>query len=292
MATTLKIKKKVIRGRHWCLTINNPKDDEIPENKKDIEYLIVGREVGKTGTPHLQCYVVFCTRKSLNQTKQLFPRAHLELMKGTPLQASMYCKKDGKFEEFGKLPSTAAESSRKMMREKWDAAYDLAKKGQLEKIEKWMLIPYYHAFKRIQQDNPLDVEDLQSVCGIWIHGKSGAGKSHAARAEYPSYYDKPLNKWWDGYRGQETAIIDDLDEERAPYMGHYLKRWADKYSFPAEHKGNTYQIRPKKIVVTSQNTIEELFQGNIGAAIARRFEVKYLRNRKFWKHTKYCNGNK
>ncbi len=272
-------KKKYPQGKHWCLTINNPVNGDIPEDKDQFEYLIVGRETGEDGTKHLQVYVIFKWRKNRKGVSAVFPRAHIEYKQGPMEKASDYCKKDGDYDVYGTLPKTAGQVSKERMKKRWEDAYASAKAGNLEEIPKNMLVPYYHAWKRIQQDNPLPVEDLEKPCGIWLHGKTGAGKSHKARHDYGEFYDKPLNKWWDGYRGQETVILDDLDNETAKYIGPRLKRWADKYSFPAEQKGTTVQLRPKRIIVTSQYPLCALFQGHLGDALNRRFEEIYIQKR-------------
>jgi len=67
--------------------------------------MVVGNEVGENGTKHLQGFVVYQTRTRFATVKSQLPRAHIEKMAGTPIQASDYCKKDGNFEEFGTLPS-------------------------------------------------------------------------------------------------------------------------------------------------------------------------------------------
>ncbi len=87
--------------RHWCLTINNPVDGDVPEDKTIFSYLVIGKEVGKEGVPHLQIFVSYPKRKRLAQVKSDFPRAHIEQAKGTPLQASTYCKKDDDWVEWG-----------------------------------------------------------------------------------------------------------------------------------------------------------------------------------------------
>ncbi len=275
------------RGRHWCLTLNNPMEDDGKFIEGVMDYLIVGKEVGESGTRHLQMYVVFSKRKSLKQVKGFFPRSHIELMLGTPTQASVYCQKEGKYEEFGKLPKTAAEASSVRCKRRWDEAYELAKAGKLEEIEKSCLVPYYHAFKRIEQDNPRKPKDLETVCGLWFYGKTGSGKSYKARKDYPDYYDKPLNKWWTGYRGEKNVIVDDIDSKQAPWIGSFLKRWGDRYSFPIEEKGGGKFIRPEKIIVTSQHRIEHLFFGLEGDAIARRFTEYHIRRKMWWKDNKY-----
>ncbi len=248
-----------------------------------FEYIVLGREVSETGTPHLQGYCVFKNRKRLTGAKKVWPRAHLEIKSkhSTYEEAITYCQKDGDWDEFGVRPV----SNSQKLKNKWELAFNLAKEGKLDDIEKDLLIRYYHSFKRIRQDHPSKPGELTDVCGMWFLGICGSGKSHTARAKFPDLYDKPLNKWWDGYRDEDVVLLDDVGPKQTSWVGHYLKRWADKYSFPAEQKGTTIQIRPKKIIVTSQYTIEQLFHDDdkLVSALNRRFTVtKIVRQDATW----------
>lgn len=105
------------RAKNWVFTLNNPTDEEkdfvsgvIPPNPQ-VEYLVYGRETGANGTPHLQGFIQFNTRKRLGQVRALLQRAHWERARGTPQQASLYCKKDGDFDEFGAI--VASEQGRR-----------------------------------------------------------------------------------------------------------------------------------------------------------------------------------
>lgn len=94
------------RSRAWCLTINNPtEDDELAVREIDAAYLIFGREIGaEAQVPHLQGYIRFAQPKTLTAMKELFPRAHLEKAKGNDQQNRDYCTKDGEiFREHGTL---------------------------------------------------------------------------------------------------------------------------------------------------------------------------------------------
>ena len=107
----------------YCLTINNPTESDFllradkgtnPQpywdmatgdqsfKKRDlyerypafkqwnIDYLLIGTEYGKKGTKHFQMVVVFNVQKTLGQVKKIWPRAHIEYMKGTLKEAADY----------------------------------------------------------------------------------------------------------------------------------------------------------------------------------------------------------
>lgn len=97
--------------KQWTITVNNYTEEEYDALTNSAEqlwsYLVVGRETGEEGTPHLQCFGILKNKRRLRQVKQLpgLARAHLEnILHGTPKQAAEYCKKEGDFVEFGALP--------------------------------------------------------------------------------------------------------------------------------------------------------------------------------------------
>lgn len=255
----------------------------------------MGKEVGEQGTPHIQGFGILKGRgKRLTALKKLLPRAKLIAADATNFSAAKYCMKgaqsheewdklgvDGPnfglaadFMEYGELPISNYEAGGKATKKKYEDAWNLAKKGDIENIPPELLIRHYHSFKRIQQDYPTKPSDLPAVCGLWIYGPPGSGKSLYARKQYgESLYDKNINKWWDGYRFEKNILIDDFDLDHK-CLGHHLKRWADRYSFPAEMKGTTIQIRPEKIIITSNYRIGEIFDDpTLVRALERRFTV-------------------
>lgn len=101
--------------KHWVFTLNNPgPDDQGGLWLLPYDYAVLGFEVGESGTPHIQGYVIFKNKYRLNQLKVYSPqgqRCHWEpqSLYSTPAQAAEYCMKDGDFKEFGELYVDAPE---------------------------------------------------------------------------------------------------------------------------------------------------------------------------------------
>ena len=290
---------KMSRYRDWTFRLANYTQEEEEAIKKiDCEYMVFGHEIAPTtGTPHLQGYIYFKNRKSLNQLKKMFgDRTHLENAKGNSQQNYEYCTKEGNFFEKGKRPLTAKEkrskggkTSAKMQKEDWANIISHAEKDDLEWIEQnfpRIFFVYKHNIERIRDgakteyNLDLDNKGLRDHF-LWLWGPTGSGKSHSARTIAkkidPDHepYLKDWNKWWNGYKGQKVTIIDEASPERLEHLIDFLKKWADKWTFTAEVKGSSYNaIRPEYIIITSNYNMKDCIpRVQDYDALRRRFSV-------------------
>lgn len=90
------------RSRGWCFTLNNYTEEEFKkmsdgDHMKTLEKWIVGKEIGESGTKHLQGYYYFKNARTLKKMKEIDERAHWETAKGSPKQNLDYCSKDGEY---------------------------------------------------------------------------------------------------------------------------------------------------------------------------------------------------
>jgi hypothetical protein len=90
--------------------------------------------------------------------------------------------------------------------------------------------------------------------------------------DFPGAYLKvPQNKWWDDYNGEEDVLIEDFDASDE-YMGKFFKQWVDRYAFRVEVKRGGMVIRPKRIIITSNWSIDQCFKDDkVRKPIERRF---------------------
>lgn len=86
----------------WCFTLNNYTEieykemlDQFSSNSSKFSY-IIGKEVGASGTPHLQGYVKF-DKKQRPSALKLSKRIHWESCKGSEEDNIKYCSKDGNY---------------------------------------------------------------------------------------------------------------------------------------------------------------------------------------------------
>ncbi len=137
----------------------------------------------------------------------------------------------------------------------------------------------YGTIKRIKRDFQKKPESIPDLDNLWIWGKTGLGKTRKARAlAGDDYYIKNANKWFCGYQGEHTVIIDDFDIKHN-CLAYYLKNWADHNAFQAETKGDSLMIRPKRFIVTSNYDIRTIFpeEENYGPLERRFKQIHYRR---------------
>lgn len=265
------------RSRGWCFTTNNP--TEAHENEAyglawKVKYIVVGKEIGESGTPHLQGYIYYQDKKSFAQVQHDVPEgSHIEVARGTAQQNFEYCSKDGDFYENGERPLTNKEKGEKNS-ERWEEARIACREGRIADIPTDIGIhlaklQYLVNSEKMTRVNLSDTDEKME----WYWGPSGCGKSRRAREENPEAYLKMCNKWWDGYGGEEVVIIEDFDKEHK-VLCHHMKIWCDRYKFPAEVKGGKIDIRPRKIIVTSNYHPSQIWENeqDLGP-ILRRFRV-------------------
>ena len=227
-----------------CFTLNNYSEDDYTaiHEKLEWDYLIMGKEIGACGTPHIQGYGELISKKRLSTLKRFNEKVHWEKLKAKAVQAAEYCKKEGDFQEWGSL---------KVPEVKKD-------------LKTWITYIKKNNMRTLMEDPPnistiKVIEKYLTYCEptrcekphvTWFWGSSGSGKSRkAAELAGPDVYWKDDSKWWDGYDGHQNIIIDDFRGSNMKFT--YLLRLLDRYPMRVEVKGGYRQMRSLKIFITS-----------------------------------------
>lgn len=275
------------RSRNWCFTMNNPGLDEV-EALFTLQYqcrwMIVGNEKGTNGTHHFQGFVMFKNAVRLATVKDISARAHWEIARGSWEDNKKYCSKDGDFMTYGTEPATQkrkGEEGAEAERERWHRMRTLAKEQKWTEMEDEFpreLTVYEGLFQRLaMKHNPPDDLPSGSVIGTWIYGPPGTGKTYWAMnsiVNRKEVYRKDLTKWWDGYDPERhnVVVVEDMDPFHKN-LARYFKIWTQEYAFTAEMKGGHMGIRPKRLIVTSNYRIHEIWEDRMTQlALLRRFK--------------------
>lgn len=151
-------KKQSVKSNRVCFTLNNYTEEEVSEiqgwlTSVPVKYAIVAKEVGASGTPHLQGFVhlqaAFLKAKEGTVTKwKSFPgfqRSHLESAKGTDEDSRIYCNKDGNvITEIG---------SAEPLEDVWSQIARATSESQVREIDPEIYVKYHHQIATIVEKN-------------------------------------------------------------------------------------------------------------------------------------------
>ncbi|AIF76248.1 Rep [Bat associated circovirus 8] len=268
-------RRRLAPAYRWCFTLNNWTEEEyglIESTCRSLaKYLIIGKEVGESGTPHLQGFVNFKKKLRLSALKSLpgFTRAHVESARGTDVENQKYCRKQGAYLEIG-VPSSRGKSSTLT-----EAVATLQQNnGDLRAVAQM--------YPEVYIRHGRGLKDYVMTAGLvgqrsWkthvtvLIGRPGVGKTRYVNREVEGkqVYWKPRGPWWDGYIQQEVVVFDDFygwvtfDE---------LLRVCDRYPLKVPVKGAFVEFVARAIYFTSNKPPEEWYdKENIKGSIEAFF---------------------
>lgn len=208
------------RSRGWCFTINNYDDDDIASvivMGDDAQYYISGFEKGQKGTPHIQGYVYFTNAKSFDRIKKYIPNAHIEIQRGTPEQASGYCKKEGQYYEYGKIPTPGAAS--------WDKIEQAVRDPKINPMLYRQYRNIYNSVKMVERDN--DTRQL------WIVHES-------LRYDVIKYFKSDICVEMQDYDGEYVMFVNEINT-------HWIYDWI--WGLPHKIRRGYEMIKQNPVIV-------------------------------------------
>lgn len=234
-----------LRLRNVCFTLNNYSEEDLNKLKSlECKYIVIGKEIGKSKTKHLQGYIEFYNQKDFSWLKKFNERIHWEKRYGTSKQASDYCKKEDK-EAFEK-GTISRPGSRTDLQEAYKEIEESNKiRNVIATRPNHQVIKTMKEYLTYSEKGRTDKPNV-----IWIYGPTGIGKTKLAHELIEGdVYIKDETKWWEGYDNHETCIIDDFRGSQMKLTN--LLRLLDRYENRVEIKGGSRQFKCKKIIITS-----------------------------------------
>lgn len=254
------------RHRRIVFTLNNYTDYEYKNLTEwctgRCVWMVIGKETGENGTPHLQgamCFgkaYLFTTIKAWDGLK----RAHIEGMRGSPQASLEYCSKQDKNPFiWGKMPEQGKRTDITM-------ACDILSGGAtMEELasENGAVVVKYFKGLTVYKSLIAPPRQLMAPTVYWLYGKTGTGKTRCAielgNLCHPNsvWISNDSLQWFDGYDGQTCAIFDDFRPKGVRF--NFLLRLLDMYPLRVPIKGAYVAWRPELIFITTPNSIECTF---------------------------------
>lgn len=227
-----------------------------------VRYLIVGVELcPTTGKYHYQCYGEWgkkVSRKWIMETLSF--KGYITERNGTREQARDYCKKEGKWIEYGSWEA-GGQGARNDITHLREAIKTGMSETQLysDYDVMWRVDRSARRFKLLW-DSKLAKEKpkVEKLVLLYV-GPPGTGKTTRAHAEFPNAFvlrNTLSGAWWDAYDGENEVIIDEFNGW-IPY--EILLVLLDMGSAEVPIKGGIKSFSGNTIILTSNRSPYEWY---------------------------------
>jgi len=255
------------RVSRFVFTLNNYTEEEYDFFLSFYcQWIVVGKEVGENGTPHLQGACILGSQWSFSKLKTLigFKRAHLETMCGRPEDSLAYCtKQDSQAFVYGTLPSPGKRNDVRAAVTRIQSGESVRQLASDE--EGGVAVVKFHKGLTVLR-SLLSAPRTEPPTVYWLHGKTGVGKTRSAfelgrvlaSGDSDIWISSGGLRWYDGYDGQSVAIF---DEFRAKHVNgfDFLLRLLDRYPLQVEFKGGFVAWVPRVIIITCNSDPDTCF---------------------------------
>lgn len=247
--------------RQWCFTSF---EKEEPEYKEGMTYLVYGKEIcPDTGRDHWQGYMEFKNGRTFNGLHKEYPKWHIGKRKddSTAKAAAEYCKKDGKWKEFGKISHQGERNDLRLVTESVMNGNDIA---TIAMDHPQQFLKYHKGIEKAVElrDQKIRKEQRDDIFVHVLIGPSGCGKTRYAYEHSDDLFDlvpgsSGQKVWFDGYSGEKDLLIDDMDKGNVPYR--QMLRMLDRYPLRVEIKGGHTFANWTRVFITSNVPVEDWY---------------------------------
>lgn len=233
-----------------------------------INYCIVCKEHHSSGQSHTHIYVEFL-KPFESRNVRCFDiegrHPNIEKIRNSPWKTVDYCKKEGNWIEYH--PENAPRINYDCMTRTEKLKF-LRDNDPIELYDK-DLISAEQAARIVKAKTFIDNNRRQRLCRtqppivLWFYGGTGTGKTRTAielaEEAGKSYWisNDPDLKWFDGYNGQEYAIIDDFRRQGIKFS--WMLRLLDRYPLLVQVKGGYVNWIPQVIIITCPVAVKECY---------------------------------
>lgn len=223
-----------------------------------INYAIVSREKHQDGSYHNHMYVEF-VKAFESRNARCFDiegrHPNVQKVKQTPWKTVDYVKKDGDWVEYHpenapRLNYDAMSRTEKFRFLRDNDPIELYDKDMISAEQCMRIMKAKQFIENYRQKMTRTVKPII----LWFYGPTGTGKTRTAieiaQESGMNYWvsNDPDLKWFDGYNGQEYAIIDDFRRQGIKFS--WMLRLLDRYPLLVQVKGGYVRWIPLVIIIT------------------------------------------